>query len=66
MLGVFFKGYITLTVCLLLTSCMVLEKDVQHVMPINVNKTKSDEVTIRNNNFSNNKPICKNKNLFCN
>ena len=60
------KGCRTLTFCLLLTSCVVIEKDVQHVIPINVNKTKSAEVTIRNNNFINNKPICKNNNLFCN
>ena len=65
MLGVFFKGYITLTVFSLLTSCAVVEKDVQNVIPIDVTKRSSDEVIIRNN-YSNNKPICKNNNLFCN
>lgn len=55
-----------MVVCSLLTSCVVVEKDVQHVIPINVDKTNSDGVTTNNNNFSNNKPICNNNNLFCN
>lgn len=66
MLELLVKGCRTLTFCSLLTSCVVIEKDVQHVIPININKTNSDEVTYSNNNFINNKPICKNNNLFCN
>ena len=70
-LGLLVKGCITLTACSLLTSCIVVENDVQNVIPINVNKTSivtktsSGEVTLHNN-FINNKPICNNNNLFCN
>lgn len=54
-----------ITFCSLLASCVVVEKDIQHVIPINVDKTISDEVTISKKNYSN-KPICNNNNLFCN
>ena len=70
-LGLLTKVYITLTICSLLACCVVVEKDIQHVIPINVNKTSivtktsSGEVTLHNN-FINNKPICNNNNLFCN
>lgn len=60
------KGCITLTLCSLLTSCVVVEQDIQHVIPISVNEKSSGEVILSNNNFINNKPICKNNNLFCN
>lgn len=65
-MGLLVKGCITLTMCSLLTSCVVVEKDIEHVIPINVDKVSDDEVTPNNNKHSNNKPICNNNNLFCN